>query len=90
MKASIDNVGCMKIEAENHLEAYALGKWSDEYFQQETPKSTLVTCPNPLGVDLDYNVDLSPEFYKRLDKELKAMGVGQADRDFIAVEGPAW
>lgn len=31
MKATIDESGCLTVEAENPLEAYALKKWNEEF-----------------------------------------------------------
>lgn len=45
MKATIDEKGCLTVQAETPLEAYALKKWSEEYQPQEPSgcKSTLLT-----------------------------------------------
>lgn len=44
MKATIDEKGCLTVQAETPLEAYALKKWMDEFQPQEPSgcKSTLM------------------------------------------------
>ena len=47
MKATIDNKGTMSVKADNELEAYALAKWAEDYFNPETAgKSILIINHN--------------------------------------------